>query len=87
LETGRLFDRPVSNSGRIRGLVLQTAAEQSQDWSVDLVENPDPLLKQSADIVASADSAVLDSGAIWLNLARHVVEKACPGAWIVDLTD
>ena len=47
LSVGRchwLFDRPVSNSGRIRGLVQQKAAERSLDWSVDLVDNPDPIL-------------------------------------------
>jgi hypothetical protein len=30
-----LFDRPVSNSGRIRSLVLRCAAACSQQWSVD----------------------------------------------------
>ena len=39
-----LFDRPVSNSGRIRGVVLETAAERGADWSVELVNDPDPFL-------------------------------------------
>jgi hypothetical protein len=82
-----LFDRPVSNSGRIRSLVLQEAAEHCRDWPVELVDSPDRLLKQSSEIVATADSAILDCGPRWLNLARHVVEATCPDARVVDLRD
>jgi hypothetical protein len=81
-----LFDRPVSNSGRIRDVVLETAAERGIEWSVELVDNPDPILASSAEIVATADSAILDDGPRWLNLARIVVEKACDGAMVVDLS-
>jgi hypothetical protein len=80
-----LFDRPVSNSGRIRSLVLQKAAEQDWEWSVELQDNPDAILKQSPEIVATADSGILDAGPHWLNLARHVIEATCPGANLVDL--
>jgi hypothetical protein len=80
-----LFDRPVSNSGRIRSLVVQTAVERSLDWSVDLVDNPDPILSSSADIVATADSAILDGGPQWINLARFTIEMTCPEAMVVDL--
>lgn len=82
-----LFDRPVSNSGRIRGLILEMAAERGEDWMVELVDNPDPILAHSPEIVVTADSAILDSGPPWLNLARIVVERAYPGAMIVDLSD
>lgn len=80
-----LFDRPVSNSGRIRGLVLQTAARLGLEWTVELLDNPDKLLKQSSEIIATADSVVLDAAPRWFNLARHVVETACPDAWVVDI--
>jgi hypothetical protein len=81
-----LFDRPVSNSGRIRGLVLQAAAERSWDWTVELEDNPDPVLKRSSAIVVTSDSAILDAGPRWFNLARHVVESSCPSARVVDLS-
>ena len=80
-----LFDRPVSNSGRTLRLFLGYAERHGQDWSVELVDDPDKILKQSADIVASADTAVFDNCARWFNLARHVVENHQPEAWIVDL--
>jgi hypothetical protein len=81
-----LFDRPVSNSGRIRSLVQQKAAERSLDWSVDVVDNPDPILSSSAAIVATADSGILDGGPQWINLARLTIEMTCPGAMVVDLS-
>ena len=68
-----LFDRPVSNSGRIRSLVLETAAEHAYDWTVELVNDPDASLKHSTDLVATSDSAILDCGPPWLNLARIVI--------------
>jgi hypothetical protein len=80
-----LFDRPVSNSGRTRRLVLDYALQHAQDWSVELVDDPDPLLKASSEIVATADSAVLQACSRWFNLARCVIEYHCPNARIVDL--
>jgi hypothetical protein len=81
-----LFDRPVSNSGRIRKLLQATAEARRWDWTVELVDNPDPVLKSSSDIVATADSAILDRCGRWFNLARDVIEAACPGTFIVDLS-
>jgi hypothetical protein len=80
-----LFDRPVSNSGRTRRLILDYAEEHAQNWSVELVDDPDPLLKESAEIVATADSAVLDSCSRWFSLARYVIEAHCPTARIIEL--
>jgi hypothetical protein len=56
------------------------------DWSVDLVDNPDPILSSSAEIVATADSAILDVGPQWINLARFAIETTCPQAMVVDLS-
>jgi hypothetical protein len=81
-----LFDRPVSNSGRIRGLVLETADRLALDWTVDLMENPDPVLKQSPEIIATADSAILDAGPRWFNLARHVIETPGGAGVVIDLS-
>ena len=81
-----LFDRPVSNSGRIRGIVEETAATRGWSWTVELVDSPDAVLKASHEVVATADSAILDRCGPWFNLARPVIESRCPTAWIVDLT-
>ncbi len=82
-----LFDRPVSNSGRIRSQVLEMAHERSPDWSVDLVADPDPLLKRSTAAIATADSVILDAGPRWYNLARHVIELTEGTGRVVDLSE
>ena len=80
-----LFDRPVSNSGRISAILQEIAGARGWDWNVELVNNPDADLKAATDIVATADSAILDRCGRWFNLARDVIEAACPSAVIVDL--
>jgi hypothetical protein len=81
-----LFDRPVSNSGRIRSLVLEIAAARAGNWDVELVNNPDPVLSEATEIVATSDSEVLDHCAHWFNLARVVIEGHCPHANVIDLS-
>jgi hypothetical protein len=81
-----LFDRPVSNSGRIRSFVLEIARARALDWSVDLVDNPDPLLKVSIAPIATADSVILDAGPRWYNLAREVLEARAGVGHVVDLS-
>ena len=41
------LDRPISNSGRLRGLILDLAQDQKWAWDVELVFNPDELLAAS----------------------------------------
>jgi hypothetical protein len=68
-----LLDRPVSNSGRLKALLLDTAAENGWPWEVQLEFNPDELLAGSSAIVATADSAVLDRGVRLYDLAAALV--------------
>ena len=81
------FDRPVSNSGRIRDLVLRIAAESCLDWTVELVSNPDPLLEQSSEIVVTADSAILDAGPRWFNLLTLVIDSLTTESRVIELSD
>ncbi len=80
-----LFDSPVSNSGRLKTILRSLAEEQGWDWSVELVFNPDPVLSSSTEIIATADSVILDRCERWFNLARRVVETLVPEAWTIDL--
>ena len=81
------LDRPVSNSGRLKKLIQELAEEHHWNWKAELVDDPDPILKEMTDeIVISADSAILDVSNRWLNLASLVVFQSIPDAWILDLT-
>lgn len=63
-----LFDRPVSNSGRLKGIVEELAVARDWPWRVELVPDPDAILsdpetwetteaigKQDVDNVGVAD--------------------------------
>ncbi|NNE47321.1 MAG: DUF434 domain-containing protein [Rhodothermales bacterium] len=80
-----LIDRPVSNSGRLAEIIRTEATRRGASWSVELVTNPDRILKSSELVAASSDSAVLDRTARWLNLTRNVIDTYIPEAWIIDL--
>jgi hypothetical protein len=79
------LDRPVSNSGRLKALILQFAAERGVPWRVELAYNPDEVLAQSENLIATSDSIILNRCRRWFNLARHVIEHSIPGAWIIPL--
>jgi hypothetical protein len=79
------LDRPVSNSGRLKRILLDLAAGRGWRWDVELVADPDRILAAASQPVATADSAVLDHCTAWLNLAREIVSTRVPQARIVDL--
>jgi hypothetical protein len=81
------LDSPVSNSGRLKALIYEVAAEQGWGWRVEVVQSPDEVLARGADIAVTADSGILDRCARWFNLARLVVERAVPTARVVPLGD
>ena len=84
---GRWYlDSPVSNSGRLREMIRAIAAERAWNWQVELVTNPDPLLASAGDIVATADSVILDHCDRWFNLARAAVTRALPDVSVVNLS-
>jgi hypothetical protein len=80
------LDRPVSNSGRLRSALLETAEARGWDWSVELMFDPDAYLSVSPESIASADGVILDRCRGWVNLAREAIEARVPGAWRVDLS-
>lgn len=79
------LDSPVSNSGRLKTLLGAMAHAHAWNWSVELVPNPDAVLAGSPQVIATADSVILDGAARWFNLTGYVIDSHLPGAWIVDL--
>lgn len=79
-----LIDRPVSNSGRLRGWILERAPAELR-WSAELPDDADPLLRRSEAVVASGDAWVLDGCQAWVDLPSAVVKAHVPRAWVLDL--
>jgi hypothetical protein len=82
-----LLDRPVSNSGRLKARLLQQAHAHALPWEVSVVNDPDKVLIATEAVVASADGQVLDRASRSFNLARTLIERSIPAAYLVDLAD
>jgi len=80
-----LLDSPVSNSGRLKTLMIELAHENLWDWSIRLSTNPDAELKRTARVVASTDSVVLDACGRWTNLGTEIIQACIPEARVVVL--
>ena len=74
-----IFDKPVSNSGRIKQIVLEFAEEHHLNWEADLQYNPDKFLAESSAIVISSDAWILDHCKEWFNLIGYLItEESLP---------
>jgi hypothetical protein len=80
------FDKPVSNSGRLKILMDQMASKRGWPWRIELAPNPDDLLAKSSEAIVTADSVILDRCISWYNLARIIITRHIQQAWIVDLS-
>ena len=83
-----LLDRPVSNSGRLAGLLRARAEAAGLPWQVELVWDPDRVLVSSEAIVATGDARILDANVRWVDLPGAMierVERAGARAWVLDL--
>jgi hypothetical protein len=78
------LDSPVSNSGRLKTILREIATAEGWDWQIEIVPDPDAVLSRTSELVATADSAILDRCTAWFNLAGHVV-GAAPRPWVVNL--
>ncbi|WPO83462.1 DUF434 domain-containing protein [Chryseobacterium sp. JJR-5R] len=70
-----IFDKPVSNSGRIRQMVLDFSFENHLNWETELEFNPDRFLAEHAEIAVSSDGWILDHCRNWFNLAGYLMEE------------
>ncbi len=70
-----IFDKPVSNSGRIKQIILEFAEEHQLNWEGDLQYNPDKFLAESSETVISSDAWILDHCKAWLNLIGYLIKE------------
>ena len=80
-----LFDKPVSNSGRVAGVVREIAAEYNWPFEAELTDSTDSLLSKSRHTIVTCDSAILEKTKSWSNLASITITQQIPDTWIIDL--
>ena len=77
-----LLDRQVSNSGRLRALLLES--EHAVRVQVELHPGVDGQLSRMKNVVTT-DAIILDKCESWYNLNRDLIAQAVPDAWIFRL--
>jgi hypothetical protein len=80
-----VLDKPVSNSGRLRALILDEAGRARWDWSVDLAAGADRVVASADGVAATSDGWILDRCAAWVDVPGAVLAAEVPDAWVVDL--
>ncbi|BAP29959.1 conserved protein [Chryseobacterium sp. StRB126] len=70
-----IFDQPVSNSGRIKQIILDFAIENQLNWDVELQFSPDKFLTESSDVIISSDAWILDHCKEWFNLIGYLIKE------------
>lgn len=80
------LDKPVSNSGRLKKLIHEQAEAAGWNMAVELDFNPDRVLSESGQVIATSDGVVLERCQQWVNLTRLIIAERIPKAWLLDLT-
>ena len=78
------LDQQVSNSGRLRALLLDKANGREVEVQAELHPSVDGLLSRMEKVV-TADAIILDKCGSWYNLNRTLIQSAVPDAWILRL--
>src|SRR5262245_66138522 len=82
-----LLDQPVSNSGRLAQRIREMSIERDWPWNVEVVMNPDKVIRASDQIALTSDSNILDGVRGWVNLGELLITRRLSEAWVVDLRD
>ena len=80
-----LFDAPVSNSGRLKTLILEEAASAGWPWDVRLEKRVDAQLAEAPGVIATADGNLLDRAKAWVNLTAPLLARLDPTPAVVEL--
>jgi hypothetical protein len=80
------LDKPVSNSGRLKALLLEVAQEAGWLMDVELSFNPDHVLSHTDQIIATSDGVVLERCRRWVNLSRLIIAERIPSARLLDFS-
>lgn len=78
------LDAPVSNTGRLKTILLDEAQKRGIDISCELVKNADVVLYGRENVVTS-DAIILNECISWVNMAANIIGKSLDGTKIIDL--
>ncbi|MFW6043517.1 MAG: DUF434 domain-containing protein [Marinilabiliaceae bacterium] len=80
-----IFDKPVSNSGRLAKLVEDMGKEENTNWKTKLADQTDNTVAEADQIVISSDSQILARSKRWFNLIDHIIKHHITEKWLIDI--
>ena len=77
------LDAPVSNSGRLKQLLLEKAEGYQVSVEVEVINEVDSVLSVKKGVMSS-DAIILNKCESWINLNAYIIEKKLPMSWCID---
>lgn len=69
------LDAPISNSGRLKQLLLEESSQHQWNWEAELVNSPDKTLVAVPEIVISSDGWVIEHADAWTNFQGYLIKE------------
>ena len=79
------LDRPVSNSGRLKELILEISNNYKIETDVEVINDVDRVLEKLEGVITS-DAIIIDKCVSWFNLNKGIINKNIKNPWIFNLT-
>lgn len=79
------LDRPVSNSGRLKELILTISENYKLNTEVEVINDVDRVLEKLEGVITS-DAIIIDKCVSWFNLNKCIVNESINNPWIFNLT-
>ncbi len=77
------LDAPVSNSGRLKQLILEMSEAYPLEVRVEVINEVDAVLSGLKGVVSS-DAIILNKCESWINLNVTIIEEKIPSSWCID---
>ncbi|MFO7974639.1 MAG: DUF5616 domain-containing protein, partial [Candidatus Hydrogenedentota bacterium] len=79
------FDKPVSNSGRLKAIMANAAEQAGWEWDIRLINKVDQKVSLTDGIAVSSDGWILDRAERWCNLTELLLERTGAADRVIDL--
>ena len=80
-----VLDAPVSNSGRVKAMIMEEANRHGWPWDVDLADNVDERISVADAVAVTSDGWILDRAARWTDMVAPIVRKTGRETDVIDL--
>ena len=67
------LDKPISNAGRLKSLILDIAKEHEFNTNVEIIDHVDSFLYDKENVI-TGDSVILDNCISWVNLYKMIID-------------